>query len=290
MNEPLHYRNNVWLASYPKSGNTWFRLIWGYLFEVDERPAGASFISPARSPQPAQTLSMVDELALDPRRFRSGEIDSFRAQFELRQVSEPSLPILRKTHESYHCDAQGHPLFPAEATLATILIVRDPRDVACSWAHHFGQTLDRAVVDICTPDLTWKSNPMSGLGQQTVGSWSEHFRSWKDQSGVVVQLIRYEDLLAEPIAVLSRVFAGIGLDVSMARIEQAIAATQFDKLQRREAEVGFHEASIRAPSGFFRRGQAGGWRDDLSEANVMRIEEAHHDAMTELGYQPMVGI
>ena len=96
-------------------------------------------------------------------------------------------------------------------------------------------------------------------------TWGGYAESWLDQTDIPVHLVRYEDLKADTAGELHRAMAFAGIAVSHAECEQAARFADFDALKQQESERGFREAPRSAPGGnFFRRGIAGGWRDELS--------------------------
>jgi hypothetical protein len=92
-------------------------------------------------------------------------------------------------------------------------------------------------------------------------------------------------MLADPFAAVSPVLAAVGLDCDDAAVREAIAATSFERLRGIEQSVGFHERIARATGPFFRRGQAGAWREELTAAEVRKIERHHGALMCDLGYE-----
>ena len=100
-----------------------------------------------------------------------------------------------KVHDAYLLTDLGEPLFPADVSRGVIYLVRDPRDIAVSYAHHCGIPPAASVKRI--------NNPVAGLARkhpwlqvtQRVGGWSNHVRSWADQADIPILVVRYEDLL-----------------------------------------------------------------------------------------------
>lgn len=272
----------VWLASYPKSGNTWFRTVWGAAIREDASDPLARI---AMGRQPHQVYHFARSLGFDPRYLTPAEADRLRARDHGRP--RPRLrPVPRKTHEMWRRDDTGLPVFPLEITRAAIYLIRDPRDVACSLAPHQGISLPEAVAMMGTAGLVWGGRSSEGTSHQILGSWSENVRSWLQPLPFPVLRLRYEDLKADPLTWFERALTFAGLPVSRADVERAVAETDFERLQQAEAEKGFRELPDRATAPFFRRGVAGGWRDELPADLARRIEEDHGDVMREHGYQP----
>ena len=285
MTEP----HTVWLASYPKSGNTWMRaIITGLgvhplLFRADQLSSGQ---------QPHHVSAANHRFALDPRWLARDELDHVRTALieDLANLEPTGGPTLRKTHEQHRPAARpDRPApFPIEHTGAAILIVRDPRDVASSYASHFTLALDDAIDAMAHPKSgDSKASPFRGSTEQVWGTWSTHTDSWLDPAvPFPVHLVRYEDLQADPVGTLAPVFAAIGLECTEEQLTTAVEQARFDRLRSAEQEHGFREAGRRAGE-FFRRGTSGGWRDDLTDRQVATIEADHLDTMIRLGYEPV---
>lgn len=279
----------VWLASYPKSGNTWLRAIvtaldtHRHLFGVNHLGSGS---------QPFLVDGTLSEFGLDPRWLSAEEVDRMRTVLAGRWSRTPEgwdeshdpPPVLRKTHEVYRMGAPGREPFPVQATRAAILIVRDPRDVACSYAPFFGVSLGEAVDALGRDAPTPIASPANSRTAQPWGSWSSHAESWlPGDLPFPVHLVRYEDLIVDATAVLHPVFESIGLTCSTDELQAAVHLTEFQRLQESEEQRGFRETSKRTER-FFRRGLAGVWREELVDAQIAAIESDHGPVMQRLGY------
>jgi len=272
----------VWLASFPKSGNTWMRAIvtalqtGDHLFAVNQLGSGA---------QPFHVGGAVGRWGMDVRWVDNDEIEVLRSAMTHRRVAPPSdaPPMLRKTHELYRPGSDGREPFPLAATRAAILIVRDPRDVACSYAPFFGTNLAGAVASMQI-DRPAYPNPAQQSARQPWGSWSSHTLSWLDETvPFPVHLVRYEDMRSDAVGVLKPVFDAIGMPVPTEDLAAAVERTRFDRLKSDETDKGFRETSPKTRT-FFRKGRAGGWREELPENLVARLRDDHGPVMEMLGY------
>jgi hypothetical protein len=277
----------VWLSSYPKSGNTWFRLLVANLgadAPVDINGIGgeAGGIASGRAPFDHHTL-------LDSGLLTHDEADALRPQvYELMRDDSDEDVRLIKAHDAWVATAGGQPLLGgARVASGAIVIVRDPRDVACSLANHRHSTIDEAIAFMANPNATFAAG---GRGQnrqlrQRLLDWGGHVASWLDQTDIPTHLVRYEDLCADPLPTLDAAMAFTGLRASPSDMQRAVEFARFDRLQAQERESGFTEWRPRGTSAlFFRRGHAGGWRDELTAEQVQRIESVHGPMMRRLGY------
>lgn len=272
----------VWLASYPKSGNTWLRLALQSLL-ADGAPvdfAGRSRFAPL-----AGTLGEIEvELDVEASDLTAAELDELLPGALLLAADAVPETQFRKVHDCWGRTASGRLRFPPEATRAAVHVVRDPRDVAVSWAHHAAIDLDESISFLANPAAIMGRSRREAIlvVPQPLSSWSGHAESWLAADPAPLTL-RYEDMLADPRAALERVAAHCGLTATPAALDGAVAATRFDRLRAAEAEHGFRmgQAEDRI---FFRRGVAGGWRDTLTAAQAARIVRDHGAMMDRLGY------
>lgn len=266
----------VWIASFPKSGNTWVRMILGSLLGGGGAPDFAQF--GGHCPSGAHFRWLADTLDIDAGDLTGPLLTAARVQ-AYRAVAREGRRWL-KVH-----DAFDPALFPADVTARSVYVVRDPRDVAPSWADHMNVDLDGAVARLCEAGFTASRAGLRYHDQapQTFGSWSQNVRSWIDAPARPLLLLRYEDLLADPVEQVTRLARFLGFSDDPPVIQAAVAACRFDVLQARERELGFRE---RMPhqARFFRQGTAGAWRRTLSDRQAAMIWDAHHETMQALGY------
>jgi aryl sulfotransferase len=177
--------------------------------------------------------------------------------------------------------------FPEDRIRSLILLVRDPRDVAVSLAHHNGVTIDAAIARMEDSQYCI-GRTESGLNvqlDQYLSDWSRHTLSWLD-SGLRPLVVRYEDLLASPLRVFGTIARTIGVQRSEAVVRKSIAACCFERLQAGESRDGFGESCRVSSDRFFRAGKAGAWRHRLTARQAQRITRNHDRVMRLLGYTP----
>lgn len=284
----------IWLASYPKSGNTWFRILVANLWSNSDRPVDINLIestdsiASARNPFDQQTL-------IDSSLLTNDEIDRLRpaiyahaaAGGTLANPEDPIFPVrFVKTHDAYTLTDQGEPIMTGERGAAgAILFVRDPRDVATSFAHHLQCSVDIAIDRMANSDfcLASATDRLDRQFRQRLLGWSGFAESWLDQNDIPVHLVRYEDMLTDTAAIARAALHFAGFEADPAGLENAVAFASIEELQRQEAESGFCEAPRRVGS-FFRRGTAGDWQRDLKPEQIARIERDHGPMMNRLGY------
>lgn len=270
----------IWLASYPKSGNTWLR---AFLHNLLTNPR-----TPARPDELARfTLSENDKGWYD--RVNGGPVDglgsaeTIRMRPAVHRLMTASGPdsVFVKTH-SYLGEAHGTPLISMDVTAGAIYVVRNPLDVVLSMTAHYGIDIARAIETINTPR---ESVADAAHVVEVMGTWSRHVESWTARPNPGLLVVRYEDLLAKPRKHFGAVAGFLGLKPSRERLDRAIRFCAFKTLRRLEERHGFRERSPNAPR-FFRTGRAEQWREKLAQEQVRRIVEAHREQMSRYGYVP----
>jgi aryl sulfotransferase len=276
--------NLIWLASYPKSGNTWFRILLANLRAGQSQPVDIN----GSLPRQISVLSRksFDEMTM----FASGllegrEIDQLRPAVCAAVASECQASTWEKVHYAWSRTPSGEPVFGRNSARAAVYLVRDPRDVAVSYAHHLNQSIDATIDLLNSGDaVVCPSGTRQHPGiQGRLDNWSRHVISWLDQKDVPVQAVRYEDLLTDTAAAFAEALRFAGEEVDPHAVERAVSFSTFSELRRQEQSAGFCE---RSPAGslFFRRGQSGSWREELSDAQAARIVREHGETMAWLGY------
>jgi aryl sulfotransferase len=274
----------VWLASFPKSGNTWFRIFLANLAAGDAGPADINDLDErggiASDRQAFEAATLLDSglLSFD-------DVDALRPRLYERIAAETREQRWIKVHDAYTLTAGGEPVLGRRTGRTAIYLVRDPRDVAVSMAHHNNTSIDRAIATMGSPDSALargRAGQPLQLRQRLLG-WSGHVASWLEQTDVPVRLLRYEAMRADPFAAFQAALTFAGRPAGDDEIRRAIRHADFAELQRQEAEHGFAERTSRTAP-FFRSGQSGGWRTALTAGQIARLEADHAPMMAHLGY------
>lgn len=269
----------VWLASYPKSGNTWVRMfICNYVWN-DDKPIPINRVN---------QIGVADSAATIYRAVAGNAFNAADPNQALRLrdralrgiVSNGADVNFVKTH-NFFGRVLGVDLIPVRLSRSAVCIVRDPRDVAVSYARHFGYSPAQAVAS-----MGRKNNSTAGGGhmvKQFLGSWSDHVKSWASVRSFPVLTLRYEDMKSDPQTAFARLVRHIGLPIDQDRLDRAIRFSSFDELQRQEDEEPFVERSNKNTR-FFHTGTTGQWVDTLSPDEVAKLERDHGPTMRKLGY------
>lgn len=270
----------IWLASYPKSGNTWLRAFLHNLLLNPDAPLPPDALN--RVATGDHDIKLFETVA---GRSLADEPDEtlYRLIPETHRYLahlDPAQPIFVKTHH-YLGMAQGVPLVTMQWTTGAIYVVRDPRDVAISFADHYGLTMDRAIASMNDPTNYLLRGPHNMA--QHLKDWSSHVQSWTHKPNPRLHVVRYEDMLAKPGPTFKKIAHFLGLDPAADQLTKAIRFSSFKELRKQEEEKGFSE---RTPTSrrFFRKGETGQWRTGLSLAQRQAIESAHGATMKRFGY------
>lgn len=262
----------VWLASYPKSGNTWFRIFLANLLHPELAPIDLNRL-PLQTPIASSRAHFDDLLGVPSVLLTADEIARLRpaADRELNRNWEQPL-LLRKVHDAYTWLADGRPMLGEAPDFAALYILRAPWDVAMSMTNHFDCSLEQAVDHLCNPHFTVDKGGKSLRKQlaQRLLSWEEHARSWLD-APMPVHLLRYEDMRRNPLPSFRGAVRFLGLEHDDQAIEAALEACRFERLQRQEQEQRFRETPKHARQ-FFRSGTVGEGLSKLSDEQLSRLE------------------
>jgi aryl sulfotransferase len=273
----------LWLASYPKSGNTWLRtLLSNYLSEsaspvpLDRLTGGP--IASARSW--FDDWAGVEASALDPALVARLRPEVYRKM----AADSPGLRFM-KVHDAWSLTDAGEPMFPVDATAGVIYVVRNPLDLVGACAHHWGVSDATAVDRLGDAETPVAAGRLTEQLPEHLGSWSDHVRAWTVQSGLRLLMVRYEDLHRATLTTFSEVLSFCGYAVDDLRLSAAVGASRFESLRAQEQREGFAERSPQAPGPFFRRGAVGSWRDELGPELARRVVDTHGETMAQLGYE-----
>jgi hypothetical protein len=271
----------IWLASYPKSGNTWMRAFLHNLLRNPPKPMGVNEIDSFTlgDSQANWYLPFTDKKAPD---LTLDDLAELRPKVHRAMMGAHSDSVFVKTH-NYMGENRGVPLITMDCTAGAIYIVRNPLDVVLSFADHFGHAIDDAIAALAQE---------GGLGQASetnviefINSWSTNVKSWTRRPNPQLFVVRYEDMLDAPFKTFGRVAAFLGLKPPRDRLAKAIRFSSFKVLQGQEKAAGFKERSEHSER-FFRVGKKDQWKNKLTPEQVARIVDYHREQMERFGYVP----
>ncbi|MDF1646829.1 MAG: sulfotransferase domain-containing protein [Legionellaceae bacterium] len=272
-----------WLASYPKSGNTWFRIFLAHILDTSDKALGLNSLQTGAI---ASARGWVDTaLGFDSAYLSHDELDALRPAVYRWHAKQATTVEYHKIHDAYTYFRDGSALIPANSCLGALYFIRNPLDVAISFASHLCCSIDQAIISMKTPDLTFcKGNQRQHeqLRQQLL-SWSMHVQSWRDAKNINCLVLRYEDMKKNPIETFTKAVNFLKINTEPAAIERALKYSDIRRLQRLEQDDGFREKPAQAKA-FFRKGIVGDWKNTLTSNQVNQIIHDHGEMMEAYGY------
>ena len=276
-------KNIVWLASYPKSGNTWFRVFLSNLLSEEEKPVNINDLH--HTPIASSRILFDNASGVSSSDLTPDEIAELRPEVYRQVNREASELVFHKVHDAWSLTPSGKPIFPPDITKAVIYFIRNPLDVAVSFAYHSKKKPVEMIKEINDPQNAFchKKNRLYNQLMQPLADWSTHVRSWVDESDLPVLVLRYEDMLENSYQEFVRALNFIGIKNEDATIYNAIDVSRLSSLKKMEEESGFKEKPMGMHS-FFRKGTTGEWREHLTEEAVKELVEQHRTLMEKFGY------
>ena len=275
----------IWLASYPKSGNTWFRVFLTNLLAKNGEEVN---INELQQTTIASSRKLFDDYAgISSSLLSFEEIEQLRPNVYDCIAAEAESLLYLKIHDAFIYTKEGRPLVSEKATYKVVYIIRNPLDVAVSFAHHLVVTNNKAVEFMNSHKFSFcnHTNKLDLQLEQRLLNWSEHVLSWTNQSLFPVHILRYEDMIAQPFETFKKATEFCEIEATDMEIAKAIENSSFENLQKQEKEVGFKEKPPKAAS-FFRKGKAGSWKEELTNDLAQMIVEKHKKVMQLYNYLP----
>lgn len=273
----------LWLASYPKSGNTWLRIFFANLLSSENHPVNINRID--QDSINASDRKIFDDLCgVESSDLTDDEISLLKPRMftQLNQGAKQTLFI--KIHDALTF-IEDHPIIPMDCSLGVIYMIRNPLDLAVSFAYHTLRPFEKIIQQLNDPNYRLSKIPggLSFQFKQRVLTWSQHVLSWVDQDLIPVHLIRYEELYYHPIETFTAAARFAGYADDPVNIQKAIKFSSFEVLQKQEVEQGFREKPANMER-FFRKGKVGSWREELTSEQAQRIIADHGEVMRRFGY------
>jgi len=270
----------IWLASYPKSGNTLLRsMLAAYLFSKD----GIYDFSLIKNIKQFPHGGLFIKMGIDIKDHNETIKNYIKAQ---ESFNKKNAVQFLKTHSYLFNFDKDNGFTDSNNTLGVIYIVRDPRNVVTSFSKFRGFSNEEMA------DFMIKG---SGDGLTWTNNWATNFHSWKlFKEYERYLLIRYEDLINKRESTFLNVLNFIHkitkskLVLDKEKLDNTVKTTSFENMQKLEKEKGFSEAGINQKTGekvpFFNLGPKNNWRQSLDPTIIKKIEKAFKKEMQELGY------
>lgn len=273
----------TWIASYPKSGNTWLRTLLSNIIANANHPTDINQLTVGKIA--ANRADFDNWVGIEASDLSEVEILPLRPRAIACLASYSSKPLYIKIHDAFIPSLGATPLAPLDYPGRVIYLLRNPLDVAVSFAYHQNISFEKVIKSMARSDASLEKN-FSGISRQLrqpLRTWSEHVLSWVDQPYLPVHVMRYEDMVAQPFETFRAAVRFLELPDEPERIQRAIEFSSLPVLQAQERESGFKEKAPQTQA-FFRKGQVGGWREELTPEQAARIVADHGEVMRRFGY------
>ncbi len=268
----------IWLASYPKSGNTWLRIFLENLFRNTQLPADINDLNVVRFSDNSYSLyeAVCGKTLLNE---SDSNIHKLRNQVQ-KYMGSHSETVFAKTHNAV-MNFENSPLIWLEHLAGVIYVIRNPLDMLISFSDHYNLTIDDTIEAISSPYHRINSTEKGIF--QILGGWSNHYYSWFNVENLSPLCLRYEDMIQNPVKSFGKLMKFLGLPKDTPRLKRAIRHSSFQVVSQQEAKSGFAEQS-RAGHKFFRQGRVGSYRRVLSDVQIAKVIDNHGELMVEMGY------
>ena len=276
----------IWLASYPKSGNTWVRsLLSAYYYSEDGK----------------FEFKLLDKIKQFPsKEFFNKEIKSvdeaaenwLTAQNKIKTKNEV---CFLKTHNVFGA-YKGKNFTTSEFSLGAIYIVRDPRNVISSLMNHYSLTEGEALsmINSVYRNLRDENNLEDYSNYSFISSWANNFKSWKLTKDIETLFVKYEDLEENRFNTFKKIIKFTNKlmsndsKINFSKLKNSIESTDFDILKKKEEIEGFNEAIFSKKEGkrktFFNLGSKNNYKKLIKSETSKTIRELFKKEMKELGY------
>ncbi len=280
-----------WIASYPKSGNTWIRtVISSYFYSRD----GIYDENLIKKIDQFPTRKYFKDFDYDKK--IAGDTAKLWLKAQEKINVDNNLKFL-KTHNAFG-KVNGHDFTNSENSIGGIYIVRDPRNVITSIKNHYDLDDEQAI--------KWMTNNNNyiydvekvnevGYGDfQFISSWDINYTSWKVQKRIPIKFVKYEDLESQTYSAFFEIIEFINKitnnsdKINKSKLKNSLNSTSFEKLKQKEKTYGFSEAVSSITTNkkitFFNLGPKNDWKKLLNEDLKTKLNEVFKKNLAELYY------
>ena len=277
----------IWIASYPKSGNTWLRYFLGnYYFNNKDN------FEP-------EIIKNIKKFHLDKELIKSKfhnqdfiknpyNVSKYWIESQKKLEIKKGNVVFLKTHNAL-INIENNEFTNSDLTLAIIYIIRDPRDVVVSYSKYRHLDYDKTIEHMIGSkvNIPFVRDAKDASNIEITGSWAFHYNSWKDGISVIPRIIiKYEDLLSNSEKIFTNIIKFLSnimkLEVNYKKIKSSNNLSKFTKLKNFEEKNNFFENN--SSENFFRIGKSGNWKKELNKDQIKKIEDSFKIEMINLGY------
>ena len=279
----------IWIASYPKSGNTWVRsLLSAYLYSDD----GIFNFGLLNKIQQFPSKKYLKFFQKDFKDIKEVSNYWIAAQERINLLNDGI--IFLKTHSAL-CTLENNSFTNKSNTKAAICVVRDPRNIITSFSHHYSLNIEESFNFLNNRKKMLLENQYGhkDFAVATVlGNWADHYKSWKNLKFAPLLIIKYEDLIIDTkktfILILNFLSKLMDVKIDEKKITNSINSCSFDIMAKKEKVEGFPESITHKKSNkklnFFNLGEKNNWKNLLDPEIEKKLKKVFHEEMKELGY------
>ena len=267
-----------YLASYPKSGNTWCRVFITELKRLSKKEEDRKELDLNRDVETGAIASsrhwLDDQLGINTCDLNYAELDPLRGKAGQTANLFAEGERFHKVHDAFLSpDSKGRPVVCNSGCKGVVYIMRHPEDVAVSLSHFMSWDLPRCVNFLLDPSASLVAGEGHGGHQvrQFMGRWDQHVKSWVDQTEIPSLVIRYEDMLNNGQDTFLKLAEFLDLSSEIDLVNQALTNTSIDRLRKLEDDVGGFDEKPDGCERFFRSGKSGEGAEKLSIEQRRRL-------------------
>ena len=281
----------IWIASYPKSGNTWLRSIISALLYSDDGIFNFNLLKKIQQfPEKIYFKDLIKDF---------GNFDEIKKNWILAQdkINLDNKIKFFKTHQGKYT-VDGDSFTNNINTKAVIYVVRDPRNVVNSISNHYSLSIENSLKFMLSPKLIGNSKNLEDSYMKNkpsmftlLGKWNDHYRSWTRNKNNLL-LIKYENLISDPNKEMNKIIIFLKkylkFETSINKNENILKTTTFEYLKKMEEKGLFKEAPLNKKTkthiNFFNKGPKNQWSVNPKTEIIKSIEINFAKEMEELEY------
>ena len=276
----------IWIASYPKSGNTWIRSLLGAYLYSDSGIFKFNLLNKINQFPDKRHFEFFLKDLKDIKKVSAHWI---AAQDRLNLFNDGT--IFLKTHNAL-CTIENNPFTNKNNTKAAIYVVRDPRNVITSLSHHYDMDIEESFNFLTDSNISLIARKLHSDVITTIGDWSNNYQSWRNLKFAPILIVKYEDLIIDTkktfLSILNFLKNFMDIKIEDNKILKTIESCNFDRLSKNEQIEGFAESVYSEKKGkklnFFYLGKKNNWKNLLNPKIEKKIRKAFEKQMKELGY------
>ena len=276
----------IWIASYPKSGNTWIRSLLGAYLYSDNGIFNFNLLNKIDQFPDKRYFEFFLKDFKDIKKVSTHWI---AAQDRLNLFNDKT--IFLKTHNAL-CTIENKRFTNKNNTKAAIYVVRDPRNVITSLSHHYDMNIEESFNFLTDRSISLVDRKLHSDVKTIIGDWSNNYQSWRNLKFAPILIVKYEDLIIDTkktfLSILNFLKNFIDIKIEENKILKTIESCSFDRLSKNEQIEGFAESVYSKKKvkklNFFYLGKKNNWKNLLNPKIEKKIRKAFEKQMKELGY------